>query len=821
MPRLLIILSVFLLGTTQSAVATQVIANWNVVPGQRISTPFKAGVVAFHEAGVDVEFRVNGGPVINVTDPTYNDRTNVYEYWITIDPSEFPDGTITLSATALPETGAHTSRVLDDLTLYANADGSLNPAAPVWVAPSGNDTQGDGTENKPFATIRKAVENVSDGGIIYLKAGLNYKLASFGGGTFTYWTTISAAPGLGPDEVQIAGSLADGSTNGRYNKSGIKWQNVALYRDGGDSSILYTEPGQRTWLDRVEVFDKGGRWDNGRIYNNNSLPPYITNSYLHDLTNTFGNFHRNNRIERIGSDTFRAADNQTVINVRVNTMDHGATSAHPDFFQLYLPGETAENIVFYNVHSTDMGAQGIFGGDGIAKDLAFVNVLLEKDPASSSLASQNSGDWQHVLLWHVTIVDQHYLFRGSAGGIVDYNIQNSVFHRLLIENTGATTFPAGNSTIDRNHIRELSHLQSQPMGTNATQGDPLFSDESVDNYRLQRNSPAAASGVTLPGVPADIDGVLYAENTRDRGAFSMANTGDIAEAATVTARIAAFDREYDMADQASRIAATFLVRPKARFQISSSADMVTWQDHPLLFSDINGTLSLQESVAGDVTRRFYRVIEDDYPWRSASTTPPDNGTGRMVTQTVHTDDRVMLAGGSTRWLGDANARVGNGHSANGASVYVLPVELPELAAGESISSATLSLTITGWNNHGDPLGNVDLYGITFVASSPTVNDSRTFVDGSNPSSNASAQLLVDNVAARADIGDDAETSTGIAITSSDFGAYVQALYDSGAQGGDYMFLTLAHDTTLVLQRYYIFSPANGSAAPEVTFLIDN
>lgn len=43
-----------LLAATQLASATQVIANWDVVPSQRISSPFKAGVVAFHESGVDL-----------------------------------------------------------------------------------------------------------------------------------------------------------------------------------------------------------------------------------------------------------------------------------------------------------------------------------------------------------------------------------------------------------------------------------------------------------------------------------------------------------------------------------------------------------------------------------------------------------------------------------------------------------------------------------------------------------------------------------------------------------------------------------------------
>ena len=39
------------------------------------------------------------------------------------------------------------------------------------------------------------------------------------------------------------------------------------------------------------------------------------------------------------------------------------------------------------------------------RNVAFVNLLMEKDPADSALISQITGDWDHVLLWHVTTVE--------------------------------------------------------------------------------------------------------------------------------------------------------------------------------------------------------------------------------------------------------------------------------------------------------------------------------------------------------------------------------------------------------------------------------
>lgn len=74
---------------------------------------------------------MNGGSVIEVDEPTYNDRTRVYEYWFTIDPADYSDGAMTVSATALPEGSGHQSRVLETLSLYANAGGSLDSGEPV------------------------------------------------------------------------------------------------------------------------------------------------------------------------------------------------------------------------------------------------------------------------------------------------------------------------------------------------------------------------------------------------------------------------------------------------------------------------------------------------------------------------------------------------------------------------------------------------------------------------------------------------------------------------------------------------------------------
>jgi len=177
---------------------------------------------------------------------------------------------------------------------------------------------------------------------------------------------------------------------------------------------------------------------------------------------------------------------------------------------------------------------------------------------------------------------------------------------------------------------------------------------------------------------------------------------------------------------------------------------------------------------------------------------------------VETSDTTAYSSGGTDWAGKSESRIGNGKTNVDQTVYVLPFELPTVPSGESVTSATLTFTITGWHNWSDELVNLDLFGIDTVSSSNSVVASSHFVDGANPQSNGNAQLLDDNVATLSDIGPDAGSTTTVKV-SGDFSAFVQSLYDNGASAGDYAFLVIAHDAALSGQAYYEVATANNSS----------
>ncbi len=499
---------------------TQTIGNWDVVPLQRVSSAFNVGVVAFHEEGVDVVFSVEGQEATRVTEPTLNPRTGVVEYWFTWDPADHADGPVTLGATIEPDCDGHLPRELDPLILNANAGGSQDNPAERWVdCQAGDDNTGDGSESAPYATIEKAFVEVGDGGTVLLEAGDCYALtADLPSADYTLWTTVRPAPGVDRADVSILTYGPDDSSTGRFGEDMVRWQDVRLYKDvdPGYSTLFYLESGHHVWFDGAELFDARGQWNGGQPLNGNDpWAAYYTDAYIHDLQNAGHHFGRDVVLENIGSDVFRGASGLMSIHLLVRGIDRGTTDAHPDFFQFYNPDSTVDNVVVYNARVYDMGAQGIFGGPGQMRNIAFVNLLMEKDPADSALTSQITGDWNHVLLWHVTTVDSGFMLR-ETDQLDNWFIQNCLFHTL--HSGDATALPG--FTIEHNHVAELVWDQPEPMGLYPSVGDPGFVDEANDDYHLRSDSPAALAGAPLPGNPVDAEGNPYHAETPSLGCFA-------------------------------------------------------------------------------------------------------------------------------------------------------------------------------------------------------------------------------------------------------------------------------------------------------------
>jgi hypothetical protein len=512
---------------TTGGVGTQVIANWDVVPYQVITSNFKVGVVAFHESGVDVEFTVNGGPVTTVSAPSYNDRTDVYEYWIEINPANHSDGEMTISATANPDDLNNQARVLTDLILYTNANGTLqnyNGNSIVWAdCDNGNDTAGDGSESNPFQTIERAYAQAGAGGTVYLEAGLNYTITnSLASANYSYWTNVTTAPGVSRDEVRILGG-----TNGRFGETMVKWNNVRFYIDEdptGYFTLMQFADGQHLWFKNSEFYNERGHHTSTDLFNTQNAKYYMTGCLIRDIGVAAGYFQRNCEISNIGGDVWRAKDDMVIINTKVDNMDP-MPGAHADLIQWYNPGSVVDNVILYNITATNINSQGFFGYSG--ENTAIVNVLVEKTADNARLSQVF--DMNHILIWHSNFVNLDFSITDTSN-VSNWNIQNSILNKLIPGDQNPTVTELDASFISNNHYVELNWNQTNGgLGNNYTTGDPFYINPTpygsgyhtpgTENYHLQVTSPGYQQAAYLECVPADIEGDLRNVVSPSYGAY--------------------------------------------------------------------------------------------------------------------------------------------------------------------------------------------------------------------------------------------------------------------------------------------------------------
>lgn len=499
-------------GPDPGAGGTRVIANWDVVPFQVFDGTFKAGVVAFHEAGVDLVFRVNGNALPVVQAPTLNDRTDVYEYWVELDASHYADGPVVLNATAYPDNRTDfLERELPQITLYANSGHTLPLSSEVWAdCVYGDDSSGIGTEASPYGSLGRAYQQVQEGGTVFLKAGACYDISeNFTSKTNgTYWTTITSDPAATRDDVVITSNnvLSGNDQIGPLRDNLLRFSNVTLTRElsgpyEGDGEIynpiVAFSNVDDVWFDQVVLDGIDYRY-HGTSFNVQGARVYTTQSTIQNISDALGTscLGRSIDIDTLDADVIRAADNQLFVDIEIVNWQP-LPESHPDLIQFYLPSGEVENVILYNIKALNIDAQMIFGGNTemLVKDVAFVNWLVEHivPAAGESLYQAQLRNFEHALLWHFTTQRVEFNIRYPET-CSHFNIQNNIFYTLFRAG-GETTLDQ--STITHNHVLNLNWEQQEPMGDNATYGEVNYDASFVPQVELQTGNP-------LECVPADI-----------------------------------------------------------------------------------------------------------------------------------------------------------------------------------------------------------------------------------------------------------------------------------------------------------------------------
>ena len=392
MKRLLAILSAAIAG---SALAARPVARWDVVPYRFATGVFNAGVVAFHEKGVSVEFSVNGEKVHVATHPELNPRTGIVEFVFPFDPSKYPDGPVSIGAKAIA--AGEGEYELPEMTLYANSKKTLGSRKVIWVDSSRGIDFAPGTRDEPVLTIKRAVQLCGDGGIVLLKKGAHRTRMIGGGLNRKYWTTIMAAPGLKPGDVKLRA--------GRTGTEKLCFRNVMFecdVLDGYGATILGENGATRAWFDNCIFRNMHGRHSGETAPFGGKLVAYVTRGATEDMA--YGPdalLVRSHSFSRLA----RCVISPKGCLVAGCTVDDVAGESAPSYLVKAhgVGDEWVEDVVIYALKASNLACH-VFSGSRW-RNCAVVDFHAE--PAESPLVTtQFAGEMDNVIFADVNIGPQ-------------------------------------------------------------------------------------------------------------------------------------------------------------------------------------------------------------------------------------------------------------------------------------------------------------------------------------------------------------------------------------------------------------------------------
>jgi hypothetical protein len=419
---------------------------------------------------------------------TFNDRTNVWEYWVPISANEFnSDGFISIDAVVIGNDGGVRNKNtpgkgLETLTLYVNPNGTMPRNVAYVNATGGNNSTGRVNDpTKPYARISAAMQAITaqqggkaDGGIVRLRPGDH--VADNGGAwgvetavTQNEWVTITRDTSAGATQ---ANTRISSRGSGTLSSNWLKVEGITLSSPGSiDAPNNYT---WSVWLKDCDI--KGGSGDFvfpvGTGWRG---PQYYTELVIRDQRRVAGDWGTGGKIARnlvmhaTREDNFQAWP--FGVNIIVRTQDPSLrnpgchetrTCEHADVIQ--GPNATGpevasmQNWIWYNVVATDIHYQGIFVRSGaISKNNAFVNCMMYRsyipggEPQSTTTFV---GKYDHLLIWHCSFFGTNTMSKFTVGGYESTTVPSGGFQMQNISIVGcvAERFQSTVSATDKSWV---------------------------------------------------------------------------------------------------------------------------------------------------------------------------------------------------------------------------------------------------------------------------------------------------------------------------------------------------------------------------------
>ena len=406
-----------------------------------------------------------------------------------------------------------------------------------YVSLSGDDFNGDGTENNPYKSITRAIyvasPSASNNVNVYVDEGL-----------YSFSTSGDYFPILIPSYVNVEGlgrelTVIDAERSNRVinfiNSSFSSLSKLTI--TGGDTAIDLANPNYDAGISilnsspsiiEVDIVGNQAGWVAGGVgIRNNSSPFFFDVNILGNSSLQSGG----------GIHCFNSSAIFENVIISDNTAQHSGGG-----FDMYA----CTNLEFKNVEVTNN--QSIYSGGGIhlnnydqdAGVSTFNNVLV-----SGNSAGHSGGGFQitngDIKLNQVTVVDntsdafndpqyQHY-----GGGIATWETSGTIVNSIIRGNflyTSSLDFQGLNSSsiiMGYSNVGQVNGIISAGGFINA---DPMFNNPQNGDYSLSSDSPCIDSGTAyleaFGNVELDLNESEYYGLAPDMGAFEFdAMVGDL------------------------------------------------------------------------------------------------------------------------------------------------------------------------------------------------------------------------------------------------------------------------------------------------------
>jgi hypothetical protein len=474
-------------------------ARWTDVPKQTRTGTIRVGVVAFHCQGIaKVEIAADGGAWTEITTPSVNPDTGVYEYWATFDCSSVSDKEVEFRARVWPNTrgkvrvlqgafqSSYTSEVvrtgMHSFYVWTNTSNTYDTVNYYVDSVSGNDTTGTGTIGNPYQTIEKVTKRLTEdgaelggnnrdayGATIWCAAGTYYPKWNHTDFPFVWvqsfdrWLTVRPKVGVSRASVIIDNTSAYES---RVNL--LRFKDVTVKGDGTNGiGATCANAADNVWFDGCDCYSPAGRGTYTAFGFVQIGRPWVTDCLWRDQRDgpKECKLCRGTTIERIAGDVFE--NGECLLNITCDDVeDTGAHGYHSDFFQIYRPGADESNLILYGARVSNAdGAQGFFFKEAevnSVKDSAFVNCTV----SSASLYSQINVTCSHMMVMgcsmhheisfaiSATACDQNCTFVGNVfdgcqsdgTALAAVNAANWRSNHFVVGTTGGRIMPGTDTT---------------------------------------------------------------------------------------------------------------------------------------------------------------------------------------------------------------------------------------------------------------------------------------------------------------------------------------------------------------------------------------